>query len=319
MPSFPAMPQATMKHPPRAAPPSPVVGRFAPSPTGRLHFGSLLSALASHCDARSRGGRWLVRIDDLDAARAIPGMDADILRTLEAYGFSWDGEVAYQSRNLIHYEAAFATLRDRGWLYPCGCSRRDLAEAPRAIDGSTLYPGTCREGPPPGRTARAWRFRAEGCVVFDDRIQGRVVEDLPREVGDFVVKRADGVFAYQLAVVIDDALGGVTDVVRGADLLGSTARQIALHRALGLPVPRYAHLPVAVDARGDKLSKQTRARPLEAAEASVRLAQALDFLGHTPPAELRGAPPAELLAWAVAHWKIDEVPALRQCLHPDGL
>jgi glutamyl-Q tRNA(Asp) synthetase len=246
-------------------------------------------------------------------------MDADILRTLEAYGFSWDGEVAYQSRHLAQYEAAFATLRDRGWLYPCGCSRRDLAEAPRAIDGSTLYPGTCREGLPPGRTARAWRFRAEGCVVFDDRIQGRVVEDLPREVGDFVVKRADGVFAYQLAVVIDDALGGVTDVVRGADLLGSTARQIALHRALGLPVPRYAHLPVAVDARGDKLSKQTRARPLEAAEASVRLAQALDFLGHTLPAELRGAPPAELLAWAVAHWKIDEVPALRQCLHPDGL
>ena len=178
MPSFPAMPQATMKHPPRAAPPSPVVGRFAPSPTGRLHFGSLLAALASHCDARSRGGRWLVRIDDLDAARAIPGMDADILRTLEAYGFSWDGEVAYQSRHLAQYEAAFATLRDRGWLYPCGCSRRDLAEAPRAIDGSTLYPGTCREGLPPGRTARAWRFRAEGCVVFDDRIQGRVVEDL---------------------------------------------------------------------------------------------------------------------------------------------
>jgi glutamyl-Q tRNA(Asp) synthetase len=313
------MPQATMKHPPRAAPPSPVVGRFAPSPTGRLHFGSLLAALASHCDARSRGGRWLVRIDDLDAARAIPGMDADILRTLEAYGFSWDGEVAYQSRNLIHYEAAFTTLRDRGWLYPCGCSRRDLAEAPRAIDGSTLYPGTCRKGLPPGRTARAWRFRAEGCVVFDDRIQGRVVEDLPREVGDFVVKRADGVFAYQLAVVIDDALASVTDVVRGADLLGSTARQIALHRALGLPVPRYAHLPVAVDAHGDKLSKQTLARPLEAAEASVRIAQALDFLGHAPPAELRGAPPAELLAWAVAHWTIDEVPALRQCLHPDGL
>jgi glutamyl-Q tRNA(Asp) synthetase len=296
-----------------------VVGRFAPSPTGRLHFGSLLAALASHCDARSRGGRWLVRIDDLDAARVVPGMDADILRTLEAYGFAWDGEVAYQSRNLTQYEAAFARLHEGAWLYPCGCSRKDLAEAPRAIDGSTLYPGTCREGLPPGRTARAWRFRAEGCVVFDDRIQGRVVEDLPREVGDFVVKRADGVFAYQLAVVIDDALGGVTDVVRGADLLGSTARQIALHRALGLPVPRYAHLPVAVDARGDKLSKQTLARPLEAAEASVRLAQALDFLGHTPPAELRGAPPAELLAWAVAHWKIDEVPALRQCLHPDGL
>lgn len=299
--------------------PASVVGRFAPSPTGRLHFGSLLAALASHCDARSRGGRWLVRIDDLDAARVVPGMDADILRTLEAYGFAWDGEVAYQSRNLAHYEAAFARLRDKGWIYPCGCSRKDLAEAPRAIDGSTLYPGTCREGLPPGKAARAWRFRAEGCVSFDDRIQGRVVEDLPREVGDFVVKRADGVFAYQLAVVIDDALGGVTDVVRGADLLGSTARQIALHRALGLPVPCYAHLPVAVDARGDKLSKQTLARPLEAAEASVRLVQALDFLGHAPPAELRGAPPAELLAWAVAHWNIGQVPAIRQYYHPDTL
>ncbi|WP_142804839.1 tRNA glutamyl-Q(34) synthetase GluQRS [Tepidiphilus sp. J10] len=308
-----------MKHPPRAAPPSPVVGRFAPSPTGRLHFGSLLAALASHCDARSRGGRWLVRIDDLDAARAIPGMDADILRTLEAYGFAWDGEVAYQSRNLAQYEAAFARLREGAWLYPCGCSRKDLTEAPRAIDGSTLYPGTCRHGLPPGKAARAWRFRAEGTVTFDDRIQGRIVEDLPREVGDFVVKRADGVFAYQLAVVIDDALGGVTDVVRGADLLGSTARQIALHRALELPVPRYAHLPVAVDAHGDKLSKQTLARPLEAAEASVRIAQALDFLGHAPPAELRGAPPAELLAWAVAHWDIGKVPAIRQYYHPDTL
>jgi glutamyl-Q tRNA(Asp) synthetase len=296
-----------------------VVGRFAPSPTGRLHFGSLLAALASHCDARSRGGRWLVRIDDLDAARVVPGMDADILRTLEAYGFAWDGEVAYQSRNLTQYEAAFARLHEGAWLYPCGCSRKDLAEAPRAIDGSTLYPGTCREGLPPGKAARAWRFRAEGTVSFDDRIQGRVVEDLPREVGDFVVKRADGVFAYQLAVVIDDALGGVTDVVRGADLLGSTARQIALHRALGLPVPRYAHLPVAVDVRGDKLSKQTLARPLEAAEASARIAQALDFLGHAPPAELRGAPPAELLAWAVVHWDIGKVPAIRQSYHPDTL
>lgn len=299
--------------------PASVVGRFAPSPTGRLHFGSLLAALASHCDARSRDGRWLVRIDDLDAARVLPGMDADILRTLEAYGFAWDGEVAYQSRNLAHYEAAFARLREGAWLYPCGCSRKDLAEAPRAIDGSTLYPGTCREGLPPGKAARAWRFRVEGTVRFDDRIQGRVVEDLPREVGDFVVKRADGVFAYQLAVVIDDALGGVTDVVRGADLLGSTARQIALHRALGLPVPRYAHLPVAVDARGDKLSKQTLARPLEAAEASARLVQALDFLGHAPPAELRGAPPAELLAWAVVHWNISKVPAIRQSYHPDTL
>lgn len=243
-------------------------GRFAPSPTGPLHFGSLVAALASCCDARAAGGRWLLRIEDVDLPRTRPGADASIQRTLEAYGFRWDGTVVRQSERTTLYRAALGALRDAGAVYPCACSRRALAAAAVGAGGERVYPGTCRAGlvgSPPG-AALAWRLAIEpgaaARVAFHDRLQGPQVQDLAADVGDFVLQRADGLFAYQLAVVVDDAAQGVTHVVRGADLLASTPRQIYLQRRLGYPTPSYLHVPVAIDARGDKLSKQTRAAPL---------------------------------------------------------
>ena len=229
-----------------------VVGRFAPSPTGPLHFGSLVAAVASCCDARARGGSWIVRMEDVDEPRSRPGAAQDILRTLARYGFAWDGEVVVQSERTARYEAALATLVASGAAYPCTCTRRELADAPLGAGGERIYPGTCRDGLPPdrrGRSQRAWRVRvAEARIAFDDRLQGRVAQDLAAVVGDFTVKRADGLFAYQLAVVVDDAEQGVTDVVRGADLCASTPRQIHLQHLLGLPTPSYLHVPVAIDA-----------------------------------------------------------------------
>ena len=236
-------------------------GRFAPSPTGPLHFGSLVAALASWLDARAARGRWLVRIEDLDRPREAPGSATDILRTLERLGLFWDGEVLYQSRRREHYAAALRRLAPQ--CYACGCTRREIADSSLALaaDGARIYPGSCRAGLAAGRSARAVRVRTEAAPIeFIDRVQGPQRQSLERDVGDFVLLRADGQFAYQLAVVVDDALQGVTDVVRGADLLGSTARQIHLQRLLGIPTPRYLHVPVALSAAGGKLSKQTGAR-----------------------------------------------------------
>jgi len=255
-------------------------GRFAPSPTGPLHFGSLVAALASWLDARAAGGRWSVRIEDLDAPRAQPGAVSQILRTLEGFGLGWDGEVSYQSARTGRYAAALAQLAGR--TYACGCSRREIADSSLglAADGAQIYPGTCRAGLPAGRAARAIRLDTRGqAIEFVDRVQGRQRQDLEREVGDFVLLRADGRFAYQLAVVVDDAEQGITDIVRGADLLDSTARQVFLQRLLGYEQPRYLHVPAAVNAAGEKLSKQTGAQPV-APSASV-LREALAFLGQT--------------------------------------
>lgn len=287
-------------------------GRYAPSPTGPLHFGSLVAALGSWLEARAAGGQWLVRIEDLDAPRCVPGAADSILRTLGALGLDWDGEVVRQSRRIERYRAALAELAARGATYPCACTRREIADSSlRGIDGA-VYPGTCRGGLPAGRAARAVRVRVgDEPIACDDRVQGRIVQRLAREVGDFVVDRADGCVAYQLAVVVDDAEQGITDVVRGADLLASTPRQIHLQRLLGLPAPRYAHLPVAVDAAGEKLSKQTHAAPVDASAPGAALARALAFLGHRPPRALAAAPPAELLAWASGAWSIERVPAQR--------
>lgn len=289
-------------------------GRFAPSPTGLLHFGSLVAALASHLHAKARGGEWLVRMEDLDRAREQPGAAAMILRSLEAHGLEWDGEVAYQTRRGEHYEAALARLRAAGRVYACGCSRREIIAGavrtgrPGPYPG--LYPGTCRGGLAAGRAARAERVRVDAAAVcFDDAVQGRCCQDLAREVGDFVLRRADGFIAYQLAVVVDDAAQGVTEVVRGADLLDSTPRQIHLQNLLGLPTPTYAHVPVAVNARGEKLSKQTRATALDPARAVANLARALAFLGQ--PAPPAGATPAEVVASAVRHWDFAAVPRVR--------
>jgi glutamyl-Q tRNA(Asp) synthetase len=279
------------------------VGRFAPSPTGPLHFGSLVAALASWLDARSAGGRWLLRMEDLDRPRVMPGAADQILRQLEEFGLTWDGPVVHQSARLDLYEGAIARIGSH--TYPCACTRKELEDSALAIDGSRIYPGTCRAGLPAGKPARALRVRTTNDAIrFADRVQGEIAQRVESEVGDFVLRRADGVIAYQLAVVVDDAAQGVTDVVRGADLLDSTARQIHLQRLLGLATPRYLHVPVATNAAGEKLSKQTGA----GAAGPGDLRNALRFLGQAVPA---GLAPREALDWARRHWDAARVPRVR--------
>lgn len=284
-------------------------GRFAPSPTGPLHFGSLVAAVGSFLEARTRGGEWLLRIEDVDAPRCSQAAADSILRTLEAFGFAWDGAVVWQSRRAAAYAAALEQLKQAGRVFPCACSRKELADSMLAPDGAALYPGTCRHGLPAGKVARAWRVRVDATrITFDDAVQGGIESDLAQEAGDFILLRADGLFAYQLAVVVDDAAAGITQVVRGADLLLSTPRQIFLQHCLGLPTPAYAHLPVVVNAAGEKLSKQTRAQRLDDARPGQALWTALQFLGQEPPAELHSAGRDELWAWARANWRLGRVP-----------
>jgi glutamyl-Q tRNA(Asp) synthetase len=287
-------------------------GRFAPSPTGPLHFGSLVAAVGSFLDARAHQGEWLLRIDDLDRPRCVPGAADGILRTLEALGLHWDGPVIHQDRRDAAYAAALARLESAGQVYGCACTRREIADSALAgIDGP-VYPGTCRGGLPRGRQARAWRVRCDGAhIAFDDAIQGRIAQDLEREIGDFVLKRADGLFAYQLAVVVDDAEQGITDIVRGADLIDSTPRQIHLQRLLGLPVPRYAHLPVAVNAQGEKLSKQTQAAAADAREPVALLNRVLEFLGQARIDDCATQNLAAFWAAAIAGWRRERVPRSR--------
>ncbi|MBI3545304.1 MAG: tRNA glutamyl-Q(34) synthetase GluQRS, partial [Gammaproteobacteria bacterium] len=244
----------------------PYRGRFAPSPTGPLHFGSMVAAVGSFLQAKSRGGEWLVRIEDLDPPRAAPGAADNILRTLEACGMYWDGVVLYQSQRHDAYVAALKALEHRGLVYPCACSRREIADSSiQGIDG-LIYPGTCRPGLAPGRAPRAWRVQVEDQIVeFTDALQGRMYRHLASDYGDFVLRRADGFFAYQLAVVVDDGEQGITEIMRGADLIESTPRQIYLQRLLGLPTPDYIHLPVALNVQKEKLSKQTLASPVDSA------------------------------------------------------
>src|SRR5712664_1971907 len=249
------------------------VGRFAPSPTGPLHFGSLVAALASWLDARSMQGRWLVRVEDLDRPREQPGAADEILRTLERFGLYWDEPVVFQSARTALYRCALEALRDH--TYWCSCTRREIADsAEMAADGAKIYPGTCRAGLPAGKTQRALRLKASQSVLFHDRVQGPQDQDVAAAIGDFVLYRADGQFAYQLAVVVDDAQQSVTDVVRGADLLDSTARQIHLQGLLGHAQPRYLHVPMAVNGAGAKLSKQSGAPPIDASKKEQLLRQA---------------------------------------------
>lgn len=282
------------------------IGRYAPSPTGPLHFGSLVAAVGSYLDARAHGGRWLLRMEDLDPPREMPGAADGILRSLETFGFEWDGDVLYQSRRHEAYAAATAELLKAGAAFPCACSRSEIADSGlHGLEGP-IYPGTCRHGVPAGREARAVRLRVpDGVTAFGDGAQGAVRQDLGRDIGDFIIRRADGCYAYQLAVVVDDAYQGVTDVVRGADLLLSTPRQLLLQDLLGLPHPRYLHLPIAVNGAGEKLSKQTHARPLEGQEMRRLLWQALDFLRQGPPEALKTTSIDEIWAWAGSHWNRD--------------
>lgn len=280
------------------------IGRFAPSPTGPLHFGSLIAAVGSHLDARAHGGQWLLRMEDVDEPRCSQAHADEILRVLDAYGLEWDGEIVYQSRRKDHYQAALERLAEGGHAYPCACSRREIADSSITGLEGPVYPGTCREGLS-GRTPRAWRVRVNSePVCFDDRLQGEHCQNLEADIGDFVIRRADNLFAYQLAVVVDDHEQGITHVVRGADLLASTPRQIHLQRLLGYATPAYLHLPVAVNEAGQKLSKQTLAAPLNAREAAPALVQALRFLGQKPEAALAHAKGAEVLAWAEENWSL---------------
>lgn len=278
-------------------------GRFAPSPTGPLHFGSLVAAVGSYLSARSQGGAWLLRMEDLDPPREMKGSADDILRTLEAYGFEWDGEILYQSRRRDAYEAALDGLRQMGALYACGCTRKEIADSSvHGIEGP-VYPGTCCAGLAEGRRARALRVRTDNAMIeYEDRVQGRQHSSLEHEIGDFVARRADGFYAYQLAVVVDDAEQGVTEIVRGADLLTSTPRQIYLQRLLGVSVPSYLHVPAVLNAQGEKLSKQTQAEPLTRAEPISMLWQALAFLGQSPPPDWRSATRADFWAAAATRW-----------------
>lgn len=304
------MSQANLEFPESvaAAPRGPYRGRFAPSPTGPLHIGSLVTALASWLDARVHGGTWLIRIEDIDFQRNVPGADRDILASLETLGLVPDEAPQWQSAHLPRFEAALAQLQAIDRLYPCGCTRREIADSITTVDAqgrlrhqTLIYPGTCRNGLM-GRPPRAWRVRLPeadaATVCFDDRWQGTQCQNLAEAVGDFVLKRADGMWAYQIAVVVDDAAQGITDVVRGADLLDSTPRQIYLQRLLGLPALRYLHVPVVVNAAGEKLSKQTGARAINRSQPLAALTEAARHLGL----EIRAADMEEFYRAAVPAW-----------------
>ncbi|MFM2397432.1 MAG: hypothetical protein RLZZ144_682 [Pseudomonadota bacterium] len=305
-------------------------GRFAPSPTGPLHFGSLVAAVGSYLEAKSQHGVWLVRMEDLDTPRCVSGAAADILATLAIFGMVSDEPVLLQSQRAAAYEIALLQLQEIDAVYPCNCSRKAIAEvASLGIEGP-IYPGTCRNNNlADSNRASSWRVKtnhlcrhsqADGnpafrngaeIIYFEDRLQGLTQQDIEAEIGDFVVKRADGLFAYQLAVVVDDAFQGITDVVRGCDLLTSTARQIALQNLLNLPTPRYAHLPIAVNAVGEKLSKQTLANPVDTTHPVSTLWQVLSFLQQHPPLSLRQQSLTDVWRWALENWRIENLIGLR--------
>ena len=295
-------------------------GRFAPTPSGPLHFGSLVAAAGSYLEARSRSGEWRVRIDDLDSLRIAPGATESILRCLEALGFEWDGPVLQQSMRGPAYHAALHRLRRLGVIYPCACSRKEIAESALPGVEGAIYPGTCRRNLPPGRAARALRFDTQAArVEFDDGLLGPQRRDLEREAGDFVLYRADGIYAFQLASAVDDGEQGITDVVRGADLLESSARQIHLLRLLGLPAPRYVHLPIAIDRNGQKLSKQTGATAIDTTRPMAVLHAVLEFLNQPTPASREGATVQEFWCHAIANWDLRRVGRHQKALAPTAV
>lgn len=283
-------------------------GRFAPSPSGPLHFGSLVAALGSYLDARRHGGAWLLRMEDIDPPRERPGAADSILATLELMGFEWDGPVLYQSSRIDAYRDAAIYLVSRGLAYPCSCSRREIDEFGSPGPQGVIYPGTCRSGHDASRGARAVRVLTNSIAIrFTDQIHGRFRQNLEQDVGDFIIRRADGLYAYQLAVVVDDAFQNITHVVRGSDLLFSTPRQIFLHQLLGLAQPEYAHLPLVMDESGRKLSKQSMAWPVDTTDPLRTLLKAAEFLGQV--AEKDGpADIGEFWVWAISSWNRKKIP-----------
>jgi glutamyl-Q tRNA(Asp) synthetase len=295
--------------------PEDYIGRFAPSPTGPLHFGSLIAAVGSYLDAHAHQGEWQLRIDDLDQPRTVPGATEAILRALESFGFEWSGPVIYQSQRHEAYEEALDFLQKRAQLYACSCSRKDIAESGTHGNFGPIYPGTCRNGIQPDQPPRALRcLTTSEPVCLDDQLQGRYCQQLENEIGDFVVRRADNIIAYQLATVVDDADQGVTDIVRGVDLLDSTPRQIHLQNLLNLPTPRYMHLPIAVNVQHEKLSKQTHASAVDTKNSVQQLFKTLVFLNQNPMPELQFASLAELWNWAQAHWNLSRLPQEREII-----
>ena len=285
-----------------SADPASYVGRFAPSPTGPLHFGSLLAAIASYLQARTNDGRWLIRVEDIDPPREPPGADKQILDALEAFGFRWDGPVRYQSEFTARHEEVLRSLLADGKAYSCSCSRRMLGNTPRGPLG-IIYPGTCRNGS--YGSEFAYRLKTDNePITFTDRLQGPVTQRLESESGDFVIKRRDGLIAYHLAVVVDDADQHISEIVRGIDLLDTTPRHIFLQRQLGFPTPAYMHIPVAVNKEGQKLSKLTGATAIDTKRASEVLALGLAALGQALPDGHRDAQLDELWDWAFTHWDI---------------
>jgi len=289
----------------------PTTGRFAPTPSGPLHFGSLVAALASYCHARASHGRWLLRIEDVDTPRVVAGAELQILRSLEAFGFEWDGPLLRQSDRGEVYRGYLQRLLAAGHCFACECSRRSLRR--QGVGSGVLgqiYPGNCRDRDLPA-DANSLRLdtRGAGRIGFEDRVYGAFALDLEREVGDFVLRRADGIYAYHLAVVVDDEEQGVDEIVRGADLLENTCLHLYLQRRLGFATPRYLHLPLVNNIEGVKLSKQTGAQAIDAGNAPQLLLAALNHLNQQPAAELQAATAAEILAWAVAHWQPDSIPA----------
>lgn len=284
-------------------------GRFAPSPTGPLHFGSLVAAVGSYLDARANQGEWLVRIENIDAPREAPGASRDILTLLEKLGMHWDGEVVYQHERHALYREALAMLEKQKLIYACTCSRKEIADSSTIGIEGPVYPGTCRNAPNhphrPHQQSRqsAIRIRTNNQpVAFTDPVQGYIEQRISTDIGDFVLYRADGIFAYQLAVVVDDAEQAITHVVRGADLLNSTPRQIYLQQLLGYATPAYLHLPVVTNAKDEKLSKQTFAAPVTQFNVLFQLVSALRFLGQEPPAELLDSSLETFWQWAIVHW-----------------
>ena len=284
-------------------------GRFAPSPTGELHFGSLVAAVASFVDARQHDGRWMVRIDDVDQTRTVPGAETSILQTLERFGMHSDEPPIRQSDRNARYRGALRRLQDKDLIYRCVCSRKTIATIARAGREGPIYPGTCRRNPPDGNVPAAWRFQVDHVPIrFTDRVFGELAQDLATDVGDFVVYRVDGFCAYQLAVVVDDADQGITHIVRGADLLWSTPRQLALQRSLGLPPAHYMHIPLVYDEEGRKLSKRDAAHPVDTSRPLDALIAAWRHLGQTePPPDLHQCD--EFWQFAVPNWSVDKIAA----------